>query len=114
MSGYLQRFGVWIASALSGLFGGLVTWFMNFFTKKVASAFAGFALIALATAAFFSAINSILLGITFVIPGYMVQAAGHVIPANLLPCLAAIAAAKVAAYAYAWKVKATTAKYFGI
>lgn len=114
MSALIRRFGIWIATTISGFFGGLVTWLMNFFTKKVASAVAGFLLLAGFTAGFFSAINSILLSISFVIPSYMIQAAGHVIPANLLPCLSAIAAAKMLAYAYAWKVKATTHKYFGI
>lgn len=95
----------WLASILGSLFAGLVTFFVQFMTKKFAltAAFATGSLILFGT--FFSVIWSLLQAINFAAPTEVGMAFRTIIPNNFVTCLGAYITARIARWVYDWNTR---------
>src|SRR5688572_22456801 len=107
MTNWLNRFSIWIAGFVGSMFSGVAGWAAKFFTKKAANIIGALTVLAVATLAFFAALNGLLVGISLVVPAFMVQAAGHAIPDNALACVSAVASGKMLRHVYDWKISLT-------
>lgn len=95
----------WLASALGALFGGLVTFFVQFFTKKLALTAAFVTGSILLFGVFFGVIWSLLQAISFAAPAEIGMAFRAFIPNNFITCLGAYITARVARWVYDWNTR---------
>ncbi len=102
----------WLAGVLTSAFAGLVVWFAQFFTKRLAVIAAAVAFMAGLTTAMFVAIQSLVGALTLAVPAVVVQGAGFVLPSNLSLCISLIVTARMLRYAYDWNVKFVQLKLF--
>ena len=95
----------WLASVLTGLFGGIIAWLVQYTTRRTALVLAGTVAISAVSVAFFAGINALIDGLATVMPAPIVDGARMLAPHNVDECLTAIVAGHVAYYVYTWKVK---------
>lgn len=95
----------WLAGILGSLFTGIVGFFVQFFTKRLAIVVAGVAIIVTLTAGLFTALEGLLSGLTYIVPTEISAGAALVTPSNLTACISIIISAKMLRYAYDWNVK---------
>lgn len=94
-----------LASWFLGLFGSLVAWFLQYFTKKAAITAAAVSAFVSITIAFGTTINGLLAGIQYVSTSPYVVYAGLVIPSNAAYCGGAMVGAHLARWAYDAQIK---------
>ena len=93
-----------ILTFFAGLMGAVAAFFAQWATRKLA-VFLGVVTITVAsTLVVFAAISSMIAGITVVVPPCIVQGFNMILPANFIPCLSTIFAARAMAWVYSWKV----------
>lgn len=90
---------------LAGIFSSLVTWFGQWFSKKVAMAAAASATFIALTVAMWAAMAAFISGLAYSMPDWLSAGIAQVIPANLAPCVSALVAARVARAVYEWHVE---------
>lgn len=95
----------WLASVLGALFGGLLTFFAQFLTKKLALT-AAFVTASLGLfGVFFSVIWGLMQGINFAAPPELGMALSFIVPSNAPACLSVILSAHVARWIYDWNTR---------
>lgn len=95
----------WLAGVLGGLVAGLITFFVQFMTKKLALT-AAFVTASLALfAVFFSACWALMQGITIASPPEFSLALSFLVPSNAPACLGAYLTANVARWVYDWNTR---------
>lgn len=102
----------WLASVLGALFGGLVSFFGKYLTRRLAMVTAAVAAIGALSATFFAALNTLIGSLTLAVPAPLAGFLGHVIPSNLALTMSVLFSAHVARWAYEWNVKVVQLKLF--
>ena len=90
---------------LSGIFGSVVAWLGQWFTKKVAMAMAASATFIALTLAMWAALKAIVAGLSFAVPGVVSTYFAMAIPENFSACVSALLAARMARTIYDWHVE---------
>lgn len=95
----------WLAGILGSLFAGLITFFANFLTKKLALT-AAFVTASLALfGVFFSVCWSAMQGIIYASPPELSDALRFFVPSNAPACLGAMLTVNVARWVYDWNTR---------
>lgn len=95
----------WLASLLASLLGGLISFFAQRLTRRIANIAAMVVALGALTTAFWAACEALIAGIGLVTPEFLSQGIGMVVPSNAPVCFAAIASAHVLKWVYDWQVK---------
>lgn len=94
-----------LASVLGSLFGGILTFFANYLTKKLALT-AAFITASLALfAVFFAVCWSTMQGIIYSSPPELSLALRFIVPSNAPACLSAMLTVSVARWVYDWNTR---------
>lgn len=101
-----------IASVLGSLFTGLITFFAQFVTRRIALLTAAILIITTLTTSFFLALNGLVSATQILLPSVVTQNMGLFLPSNISACITAIATAKTLRWAYDWNVKVVQLKLF--
>lgn len=85
---------------IASLFGGLVAWFAEFLTKKVAIRMAAIVAFTAATVTFATAIKALVAAIAYSPAGDVLCKMGWCIPSNTAACIGALTSAFIARWLY--------------
>ena len=99
-----------LGTGIGSIITGLVTWFAQFMTKRLAVLATVITIIVSLTLAFIAAIEGILAGLTYVAPD--LSGAFAILPGNFSACVSAIVSAKLLKWAYGWHVSFVQMKLF--
>jgi hypothetical protein len=102
----------WLAGLMGGLFSSLVSWFMQFVTKRlavVAAVISGFVAL---TVAFLAALEGLVSVILLNSPIELTFAAQLIIPSNFTLCITTMLTARTARWVYDWNIKIIQLKLF--
>jgi hypothetical protein len=96
-----------LAGLLLNLFSGIVGFFAQYLTKKVALGAAAVAVIAGLTISMVAAAKLLVIGVLVTVPqsAALVQGFNMVMPSNFIVCLAAIASAHTGIALYKWNME---------
>lgn len=103
---------LWLATLLGSLFSGIVTWFAQYVSKRVAIIAAVVTAIATLTTAFFVAVVSILSALLMAVPPEVSIAVGLFVPSNAYACTSAVLTAHTIRWVYEWNVKVIQFRLF--
>ena len=95
----------WLATILGSLFGGLLTFFAKFLSKKLALTAAFISASIGLFAVFFSAAWALAQGVIAAAPAELSMALSFVVPSNAPACLGAMLTADVARWVYDWNTR---------
>lgn len=97
---------VWLANAFLSIAGSIAAFFSVELTKKVLFATAAVAALLTLTGAFVVVVKVLLVGIAYVMPGFVATGMALLMPTNLTVCLSAIFSARVARWIYDYHMTA--------
>lgn len=103
---------LWLATVLGSLFTGLVQFFMNYMTKKIAIVLAVVAAIASLTIGFFTWVLALVTGLLVVVPSEVSVAISWVVPTNAYFCFSLILTAHTIRWVYEWNIKVIQFRLF--
>lgn len=90
---------------LSGIFGSVVAWLGQWFTKKVAMAMAASATFIAMTLAMWAALKGMVAALSVAVPSVVTSYFAMAIPENFAACVSALLAARMARTIYDWHVE---------
>lgn len=93
-----------IAAFFSGLFSGVITWFLQFFGKKAAIQYGIITVIVGITVTLFTAIKLSIAGLSLIVPDFIQSGFNMVIPNNFVTCISLVFGAKITRWGWAWSV----------
>lgn len=96
---------LWLGTLIGSLLTGLITFFANYLTKRLAIIAAVVVSIGVVTAAFFVAILALMSSVVAVAPPYLTLAVSLIVPANLPFVISIWLSARLLRWAYEWNVK---------
>jgi len=101
-----------IIAALIGIFQAAITFFLQFMTRKFAAIAAATVLFVSLTAALIVALNAIIAGISYVMPGAITTAISWFMPSNTAACISAYYSAVAVKFVYDLKSKLVRGMYY--
>ncbi len=102
----------WLAGVLGAAFTSILTFVLQFFTKKLAVITAVVLSLVGITVTFFAAITALFAGIQYVMPVAITQGMALIVPGNTTACLTAVVTGHTVRYVYAWQFRIIQYKLF--
>lgn len=92
-----------LVTSIFALAATVFAWFATWFTKKIAINLTILTLILGLAFAAFLAIETMVLGLSYVAPEGLVKGFGMIVPSNLIPCASTVFSARVVRWVWEWK-----------
>lgn len=93
----------WLAGIIGSLFGGVLSFFAQYFTKRIAVIAAVIVLVTGATITVIGVFEGLLSSLAYVEPDFTYV--GLFLPSNTVPCVAVMVTARITYWVYSWNVR---------
>lgn len=99
-----------LVSWLGGIFSGIVSFFAQFVSKRLAINLAVIAALVGLTVSFYNGIQLAIAGVSYAMPSSVAIGASWLVPSNLDTCISVMLGARVMRWVYEWQAMAVKYK----
>ncbi|WP_068717610.1 DUF5455 family protein [Vibrio tritonius] len=92
-----------LAAFFAGLVSNILAWFAKFFARNTAMNLTVITMLITLTTATTGAIYAVAAGLSQVLPSYVSDALGLLIPSNAIPCISAVLSARLLRWVWSWQ-----------
>jgi len=93
----------WLLGFLSSLMSSALTFLVSVLSAKVVIALYRITVVVAVTAVAFAGVKALFVGLAYVAPAELTQAASLVVPGNAYACISAVLSARIIVWAWSWK-----------